>query len=802
MQRAALALVIWGILLTSVAGLAALARPASGPPMPRAPVERRAHTEALVPESDVTRAVPRRSLSPDELSQTVAPVIDETAPAVVPAPAVEPAAGPATGTGFEPEPDGNAAQGTERTAASTGERDESRIPGLGALPPGVPAEEEGLGVLVVRPDGQTVVDAQVRWLMQSDLDALRAQGVLVDELDPADLLTHSTRTARTNYLGFAMLTSERGAMVVDARHGDQYGCARIQRSETGHLRLPLALDTRLDVEVVDGAGRPRAGAGIVLRGGDCQPIWDARTDASGRATLRHADGAVRAARARFQDLSIAVDVPGGDLRVLPRGQMPAEPVRLVADPGVRVVVWVRDVDAQPCLRPVRVELAPAGRESDCTARRERALVQGSAAFEDLPPGAVLTAIVGPGCAPAATHVQVAAARDSSETNVIVASPSAMPRVRGRIVDPGGTPWREFHVSAFTSSAGSAWAAQSYGNGAQADQDGVFTLDVPAWHAPWLNAKVADSVQLSLVARNAYGRAVVAEPIELADPPQSTPRELGDVRATDWPVLARGSVFDENERPLEGASVELCDASGAPDVRTRTMTDARGLFTLRGPASAGEELRVRATEPERRAADATVTLRRGEPRAHIVIAVHGRLAGSVLLPANAPASGVVVRLDQPSGAQLTLSVDETGSYAFSNVEPGATRVLFVPAGFEEPVLVLEQVGIPRGGASTDERLRGTDLRTKLELLELEVVDERGLPIVSGQAGPVSNDPVGEGRPRGRSYETVDGIARVLVPRGLARLQISAHGYEPVVLEAHVLLEAQKGRVRVPMRPSSR
>ena len=43
---------------------------------------------------------------------------------------------------------------------------------------------------------------------------------------------------------------------------------------------------------------------------------------------------------------------------------------------------------------------------------------------------------------------------------------------------------------------------------------------------------------------------------------------------------------------------------------------------------------------------------------------------------------------------------------------------------------------------------------------------------------------------------EGIARVLVPRGLERLQVSAHGYESVVLEA------PKGRVRVPMRPSER
>jgi len=424
-------------------------------------------------------------------------------------------------------------------------------------------------------------------------------------------------------------------------------------------------------------------------------------------------------------------------------------------------------------------------------------VQGAAIFDDLPPGSQFTAIVGPGCAPAAVHAPVATSRDSSETNVIVASPGPMPRVRGRIVDPSGTPWREFHVSAFTASAsGSPWEIQPFGLGTQADQDGVFTLDVPAWQVPWQNAQEALPVLLSIVARNPYGRTVVAEPIDLEQPPGSAPLELGDVRAADWPVLARGAVLDENERPLEEAFVELVDASGTPDVRTRTTTDARGHFTLRGPAPASEEIVVRATEPERRATDATVTVRRGEARARVVIAVHGRLGGSVQLPENAPPGGVVVRLDQPSGAQLAVSVDETGSYSFSNVEPGSARVLFVPAGFDEPVLVLDQVGIPRGGASTDERLRGTDLRTKLDLLELEVVDERGQPILSCQVGPVTSEAADEGRPRGRSNETVDGIAGVLVPRGLERLQISAQGYEPVVLEAPT------GRVRVPMRPSSR
>ncbi|MCY2959353.1 MAG: hypothetical protein NTY35_04235 [Planctomycetota bacterium] len=777
MPRIALALAVWSLLLLAVTGLALLARPESGPPMPRGAAARGV-IGALVPEREVKPEAPRRSPSPAELSGTVAPRIPETAP-----PPQAPARAAETSKPVPESPAQPAPAPQEAAGAAPSTHRDGGIPGLGALPPGPPAEEEGFGLHVLQADGRPANDATVRWMLQRDLDALAAQGRDPAAMDPADVLASSTHTTRTNSTGFGMLTSTAGTMLMDARLGDQYGWARIRREDVGHTRIVLAHDTTLDVEVVDAQGAPRARVPVVLRGASCQRIWTGSTGPDGRVQLRHADGVVRAARSRHEDLTIAVDVPSGATVALPRGEIPTQGVRLVAPPGQRVLVWVRDVAAAPCLRPTRVRLAPTGLESDCAAVRERAAVDGLAVFEDVPAGLSLVAIADSACSPDPLRAELRTT-PAAETNVVLGAKSAMPRVRGRLLDPRGGPWREYDVVAHVDSAGS-WLEQG---GARTDDRGAFEVDVAALHVPD-SGRASAPIPLTLVARNRYGRTVASARIELAPIAGQPLHDLGDVTANDWPVLVRGTVLDENERPLEGAPVEQCDGQGHPDPRTQSLSDERGQFVLRGPPPAEETILVRAVEPERRAAETTVALRRGDQRARLVIAIHGRLEGSVLLPAGAPEGSIVVRVDQASGAQLALSTDTAGAFAFSNVEAGDARIAFLPQGFGDPVFVLDSVGIPRGGVCRDPRLVGVDLRQLLVVVELEVVDERGQPILSGWAGPVST-----GRARGRSYDMVDGVARVVVAKGGPALQVSADGYEPVVLQSPT------GRVRIELKPS--
>jgi hypothetical protein len=779
MQRIALALAVWSVLLLTVAGLAMLALPEVGPPMPRA-TRSRVAMDALVPESDVERDVGPRRPVPDDLSSTVAPAVD-------------PEPGTAATTAPEPAPAAESPRSRPSSHASAAREEANQ--GLGVLPAGVPAEDEGFGVHAVRADGRPAIDATVRWLLQRDLDALRAQGRDPATMDPAELLATSTRTLRTNNGGFAMLTSEAGTMWMDVRLGDQYGWTRIRREDTGHARIVMARDTTLAVDVVDSSGKPRAGVPVVLRGAACQTIWSGTTDAAGRAQLAHADGAIAAARSRHQDLSIAVDVPNGDSRALVRGEIPAEPVSLVAEPGQRVLVWLRDVAAQPCARPTRVRLAPVGAESDCGAARERTSDNGLAVFEDVPVHASYVAIADPSCSPEPLRADVSV-RPAAESNVILAARSAMPRIRGRLVDAGGSPWRTFDVAVHVASA-DGWLAQVVGRAASTGRDptsvpggpqtgdrGEFELDLPALHG------AREPVVVTIVARNSYGRTVCSESIELSPEPAGNPRDLGHVRATDWPILVRGGVVDENEQPLAGAAVEMCAEDGRPDPRTRTLADERGQFVIRGPAPQGDALLLHAVEPELRAADATVAVRRGEWRARVVIAVHGQLRGSVLLPPDAPEGCVLVRVAQASGSEISLTVDPTGTFAFSNVQPGDARVSFTVQGFDQELLAIDGVGIPRGGVATDARLVDVDLRERIVVVELEVVDENGQPLPSGWAGPVTTGD----RPRGRSYDMVDGIARVAIAVGGPALQVSADGYDPAILQS------PRGRVRVELEPS--
>lgn len=790
MQRIALGLAIWSLLLLVIAGLAALARPESGPPMPR-DATMRATIDALVPVADVKPAKAARDLPPGEMSGTVAPRVANDTTTSAPKP-VEPAATDKTATetpAIQPdaaETDAKSAGATDSSATTTPSGRErpkrplpgDTIPGLGALPPGVPAEEEGFGLHILRPDGRPALDANVRWMLQRDLDAVRASGRDPSAMHPSDLLAEATRTTRAIAGGFAMLTSEAGTMVMDARLGDEYGSAVIRREDISHRRIVLARDTTLTVRVDDALGAPRSGVPVVLRGAGCRAIWSSRTAADGVATLRFADGEILAARARYDELTVAVDVPGGAFTVLRASEIPAEVVRLVAPAGKRVLVWVRGTDGKPCASETVVTLAPAGRDGDCRAERRRTAVDGLAMFEDLPIGTDLVAVARTRCSPVELRADVRTT-DQDETSVVLAATAPMPRISGHLLDPRGNPWRAFDVVAWTSSNG-AWEEQGV---QRTDDRGAFLLDVPALYA------AERAVEFVLVARNPYGRTVASSALAVAPTDGSKPIDLGDVPAHDWPVLIRGSVLDESERPLELASVELCDSRGVADPRTRVQADERGMFTLRGPAPVDDALIVRAVEPERRSAEATVALRRGDSRARVVIAVHGALRGQVVLPLGAPEGSVIVRVERANGAALALSTDGAGAFEFSNVDAGEVRLVFHPAGFEEPLLALDRVVVPRGGASSDTRLSHVDLSDRASVLELEIVDERGQPMASASVGPVTPTTT---RPHGRPHDMVDGVARVLVARGVAEIQVSAAGYEPVVLSS------PSGRVRVEMK----
>lgn len=768
MQRIALGLAVWSLLLLVIAGLAALARPEGAPPMPR-DATMRATAEALVPVAEVKPARASRDLLPNEMSGTIAPRVplDSKLPDAAPA-------RPAAQESVEP----TAPIGSQRpTRPKSGE---GGIPGLGALPAGVPAEEEGFGLHSVHADGRPALDAHVRWMLQRDFDAVRASGRDPSAMHPSDLLAEATRTTRTAAGGFAMLTSEAGTMVIDARLGDEYGSAIVRREDVSHRRIVLARDTTLTVRVADAIGAPRSGVPVVLRSADCRTIWSSRTAEDGLATLRFADGAILAARARYDELTVAADVPGGASTTLPAGEVPAEIVHLVTPPGKRVLVWVHGADGNPCAIETVVTLAPAGREGDCRDERRRTVVDGLAVFEDVTAGSDLVAVARTRCSPVELRADVHTT-EVDETSIVLRATSPMPRVSGRLLDPRGSPWRSFDVVAWTNANG-AWTAQG---SERTDDRGAFVVDVPALHG------AERAVDIVFVARNPYGRTVASSVLSLEPRSAPMPTALGDIGAPDWPVLVRGSVIDENERPVEQAFVELCDARGVADPRTRAVADERGAFTLRGPAPADDALLVRAVEPERRAAEATVALRRGDSRARVVIAVHGALRGKVVLPFGAPEGAVIVRIERANGAALALSTDAASGFAFSNVDAGEVRVLFHPVGFEEPLLVLERVLIPRGAASVDARLSHVDLTERAAVLELEIFDERGQPMASASIGPVTSETA---RPHGRPHDIVDGLARILVARGIAAIQVSAEGYEPVILRSPA------GRVRVELKPA--
>lgn len=740
LKRTFAAVACWLLLAGAVAGLAELARTREGAPanearrnLPAAPATDLSPAPARASAPLGTGARPAAAVVPAEPRPEVAGQTSSTVP-TGPAPRPRPAS----------------------RAATEGEQDAH---GLGPLPPGVPPEEEGVGVTVLRQDGQTVQGAEVRWATSADLARLLEADPGLWERDDDEILARLENKARTGPNGWTMVPSLAGRMVVDARYGDSYASRRFDRAQTSYLKLPLFRDVPLPVEVVDGSGAAFDGLPLVVRAADGRDAWSAATTA-GRALLLHAPERFAALAGRA-DLHVLVDAPQrAEGARLERGAVSGTPVRLVARRGGTIKVRVLGPDGV-CAAGT-VEAVRPGAEPETLRLVRRRLSAGTCEFVHAEPGLELLVRARGPCGADSPEARVVAPAAGATLEVELRHATRMPRVRGLVVDIDGRRLEGWTATLHVR-RGAAWEPESscvVGSG------GAFEFDVPAL------ASAAEPALRALVVRNEYGATKAASAPELSTllDKDSARADTGLLRLENWTIQLAGSVVDEAGRPVEGAQVEL-EVDGARDARTRAATAGDGRFELRAPRLSGA-VSVMLAHPALRE-PARSTAKAGDRSLQLQIALRGRVAGRLVPPEGvSPQQFQVVLLDPAGGILATSNADSKGAFAFERVEPGEVQVLAQLAGL--PNAVVRGGGATVAAGSSSVLAEAIDLRVALRALVVEIVDEEGRPVEAGSIGPRA-----AGRERVRPFEFRDGSTRLVAPRTPCEFEVQAEGFETAV-----------------------
>ncbi len=703
-------------------------------------------------------------------SFAVAPAAQLAAPR--PPASNEPREPASLGTGARPvarvEPAQASAQGPERQpdpALARGSGAEEVLPGLGPLPPGVPPEEEGVGITCVRPDGSHVVGAVLRWATSQDLARLVAEDPRVLDLDDDLVLGRLPHNqVRTTSNGWGMVPSLKGSMIVDARFGDGYASRRFERSDVSHLKLVLHRDLTLVVEVCDEAGAPIAGMPVAVRDAQGREPWRATTGADGRALLPHAPERF-ATLAGKPDLWAIVDAPQDSrAQLLQRSSVPQVPVRLVARRGMALEVEAAS-GAGACPDGGRVAVVRAGSEPEGVRTTTRTLVGGKARFEHAAPGAGVVVVADPGCGALETRAPwdlplEAPASGACAFRLQVGAP--MPVLEASVSDIDGRKLEGWTASLHLQGP-MGWSEEGR---ASVGPGGSVRVPAPGF------ATGDEVAARALVVRNEHGASKVLEFGDLSSKIDKSGAlrvvRVGAVQLVNWTIQFGGRVLDEAGRPVEGARVALVSSAGGVDSRIAGATNGEGRFDLRGPKLPGaHELSV--SHPAR-AGTTSIPAKAGDKSLVAQLAFLGSIEGRVLPHEGVLPQQYTVVLVDALGVAVAASPDDQGAWRFERVEPGAAVVQLQLGGFPDILASSRPVQVVAGEKRQVEAFASEGL---LRRVSLEIVDDAGSPVETGVVGPPA-----PGRGRVRPFEFRDGQLVLHLPLSVRELEAEAEGHESV------------------------
>lgn len=570
------------------------------------------------------------------------------------------------------------------------------------------------------------------------------------------------------------------------------------------FRLVLRPDVRLEVQVVDEWGRPASGVPVSLWGGDLSgrltlvtpPLYTAGPEGIARfhrirellqswKDLARRDGNEPALHVQLE-LPLAAPVR----EALDPARLPADPVRLVLPPTGAVVVEAAGFEKLPPGGGIRAGLRWRGPEGEAgsDSRIEVDAVGGIAVFPRVGLGLELTVHVRWTLHGVHTLSRVreqvghGPTMAGEEVRFRFPDESGFPLLAGRVVGERGEPAgsRVLDFTCFRRVPGDEAVAML--STQRTDGQGRFLVPFPLQLLP-------ECRQGLLVAtRPDSGEPPLQGCLELPSALEPGLREIGSVVLRPPRLVAAGRVLDRQGRPLPMSRVGFffpsARASGRPlnpefpQGRIHALlTDAEGRFSFCSPIDLEEVLIVAATMGRLPIERVERTVPAGTAGLELVPEAAAILEGSLLLPEGATSKDIRLLArytDRPGVPDRHGVLLPDGRFLFAaELSSGVVTLLIHP--FASDLVVHEERGIQvRAGETTrDPRLQNLDLRDRVRLLELEVVDPEGAPVPRGDVHLL-----GAGTRLGRVER---GQARLFVPPGRLDLVVSAPEQRSAVLK---------------------
>lgn len=609
--------------------------------------------------------------------------------------------------------------------------------------------------------------------------------------------------ARTDEEGQARVPGPERSAIVVARRGNLWGYRSLEPTTEGPLELRLHEDHDIEVLVVDPSGRRLADRPVSLR--SRQSTWQqdlllARTDADGRAVLRHAGHRMRTGSQGSgvtwsAALLAALEDPVE--QTLDPSAPPTQPIRLVAPATGSLEVLVLDRRGVPYTGPVTAGLRLLGRDSApaqawmSPPTRDLVLPEsrgGRVLFEHVEPGRSFEVTVsrrGGSVQHSAEGPGPAAPGERARLEVHIGRTSAV--LLGRVLDPEGLPLAGIKLRSRTDTEGELGAEQRSFE-IPTDDQGRFEIDHP------LQAEPLGRTSLTVFVPGPAGEERLSATRVLPQDLRPGPHDLGDIVLEVPPLLASGVVLDEGGEPVQGLWVTPAlkkswsrdrpeDFHWDETMSHRVRSDEKGAFELRAHVAA-QPLRLSARGRGLRGDPVETVV--GASGIVLRVTGTGAIEGSVLLDPGIKPSVLSVRAevqDPPRGeASVWASptrLAEDGSFRIEDLRPGTYTLSLQASSGRSSLPTFRDVAVRAGGVTRDARFDPLDLRGTLRALTIEVVDPKERPVPQGQITYRTSSEE-EGR---RNQMWFHGGSVTLFPSSLPiDVTISVEGFADVMLAA--------------------
>ena len=554
---------------------------------------------------------------------------------------------------------------------------------------------------------------------------------------------------------------------VVACHPSYCGWTWLQDEAPSEVRIELRPAKPLRLRVVDGAGRPRAQVPIEMTEATRERELIAagiRSGDDGTVELHPFEVVPPTHGQNPALIRVALAVPllervSGSERLVDPRHPPDEPIELKLPPSGTLAVRVVDGggsplrDASGWFEAGTVEQGDARdprRQIALTRRLRGRIPLTDGAGELTPVGLGLTFELGAYCVGhGGKSLVVAGPRtDGERVDVELPQPFESPTVSGRLVDAGGRPCANVRMLVeFTRiGTGSFDRERDPSSGGETDIEGRFRVsrEPTRERSTLLRFTVYD-------AETSWGMRGERQ----VDASTGGSLDLGDVTVEALGVLAAGLVVDRRGVPVEAALVNVSARPPGP-WRGRDgfftvfglggVSGADGRFEIRGPVG-NEELLLEASSSFHHA-EGQVEAAPGARDVRIVVTRPRRIEVATRLDESVPPSAIRIQTRSDDHApwrwEIPLLPDGTRSVEVGDVS--STDLRFVARGLERDLielLVVPHVVLSDDASPPDPRLSPADLRGRLVVTRLRVVDGDGRPVAGARASLWSEPRDGSG-----------------------------------------------------------